>query len=159
MNLVKFCTIISACIVTACTTNIDSKKDEKRELLSRHETVAVLKEVKEQTCRGMTAECPDRCGHSGKVALFEIKDYSYYKKHDRWASKVQKQFHVQLSGFRDGSNRKPTKDILETINKLNPNDKVFLEWNHNRVVGKGYSYGEREITKLEKVPEKKKKKH
>ncbi len=150
MKTIKSATLIMTALLTfiACATK--KQEEPKRTLLSKHQTIAVLKEVKEHKCLGRTSLCPDKCGHSGKVAVFEIKEYLGYKKLDRWGSDKQKQFFVQLSGFRQGSDRKPDKKTIDAINKLKVGDTVLLSWDHNRVETSSMSRGERKITKLEK---------
>ena len=69
-------------VVMGCQRNPEEVgvKETKRETLGRHETVAGFQGVSEHTCRGMTALCPDRCGHSGRMATFKIIEYIQFDK-------------------------------------------------------------------------------
>ncbi len=123
--------------------------DEQRELLSRHETLAVFDGVDFRLCRGRTALCPEQCGDSGEFASFTIKKYLKYEKLGQYGDPEQRNFLVQVSDF----HRKPKGDpkILETVKGLEKGDHVLLSWNHDYVTKQGTSSPERPIVKLEKV--------
>ena len=53
---------------------------EKRELLSKHDTVAEFVKTEDSPCRFKTSLCPDQCDHGGKVAVFKIIRYLDYQK-------------------------------------------------------------------------------
>lgn len=120
---------------------------EKREVLSVHETVAVLDGVAFRLCRGLTALCPKECGHSGEFATFTIKKYLKYETPGKFADEKQPSFLIQVSDF----NKKPRGEpaLLATIGKLKPGDFVRLSWRQDYVTKNGSSSPERPITKLE----------
>jgi hypothetical protein len=126
-----------------------AKPGEKRQLLSEHHTLASFNGVEFRLCRGRTALCPERCGHSGNFAGFTIKKYVKYKKHGEYGDPEQKSFHVQVSDF----DKEPIGDvaIAKTIAGLKKGDVVLLSWNHDYVTKDGSSFPERPIVSLKKV--------
>ena len=123
--------------------------DETRELLSNHETVAVLDGISYRLCRGRTALCPKDCGDSGEFASFSIQKYLRYEKPGQYGDPQQESFLVQVSDY----DKKPKGDprILETVRGLTPGDHVLLSWRHEYVTRQGSSFPERPVVKLEKI--------
>lgn len=128
----------------------DTGKDaalKKRELLSSHSTVAKFIGIKDHECLGKTSLCPDRCGHSGKLATFEIIEYLDYQKPGEYGDPKQTSFEVLI---RDNlGNAKIPAEILSIIESLKPDTKVKLSWNHDYVTRDKTSSPERPITKIE----------
>jgi hypothetical protein len=128
---------------------LDAKADPKpdgRELLAEHETVAMFEGVKDRRCRGLTAECPDKCGNSGKFATFTIKKYISFKKHGKYGAKQQR-YTVQMTG----GGTKADKKTLEGIKALEKGSYVLLNWNHDYVTKNRSSSPETPVTKVEKI--------
>lgn len=126
-----------------CSTNTDAST-----LLARHETIATLKEIKEHKCMGRTSACPDNCGHSGKVAVFEVNEYLKHQQFDKWGSGKQNRFFIQLTGFKERSSSKIDLATIDKVKELNAGDKVYLSWDHCRIKTASASRGERKVTKL-----------
>ncbi len=124
---------------------------EKRELLSSHKTVARFDGVQKTRCRGLTSLCPDRCGHSGSLAVFTILRYRAYEKTGEYGDPEQKQFHVLLEDNMGGE--KVPAAIRDAIKALKPGDVVELDWNHDYVTNNNGSYPERPIIRIEKTKE------
>jgi hypothetical protein len=120
---------------------------EKRELLSSHSTVAKFIGVKDHRCMGRTSLCPDRCGHSGKLASFEIIEYLDYQKPGEYGDPKQTNFQVLIRD-NQGSAKIPD-EILSIIESLKPDTKVKLSWKHDYVTKDKASSPERPITKIE----------
>ncbi len=123
-------------------------QETNRETLGRHETVAEFQGVSEYTCRGMTALCPDRCGHSGKMAAFEIIEYIQFEKLSEYG-KQQETFSFLLED--NMKLLKVEKWIYDAVVRFDKGDRVFLFWNHDYVTKNGASGPERLITMLEKM--------
>lgn len=124
---------------------------EKRELLSSHDTTAVFRGIREHVCMGRTALCPDRCGHSGKLATFGILEYRHYEKPGEYGDPKQERFQVLIED--NMGKRKVSEAIHTAILALKEGDKVHLKWNHDYVTKDRSSYPERTITLLEKLKE------
>ncbi len=128
----------------------DTGKDaalKKRELLSSHSTVAKFIVIKDHECLGKTSLCPVRCGHSGKLATFEIIEYLDYQKPGEYGDPKQTSFQVLI---RDNQGKaKIPAEILSIIESLKPDTKVKLSWNHDYVTRDKTSSPERPITKIE----------
>lgn len=143
-----------ACVAIACllTAADDAPPAEKRELLSRHNTVAKLQLIDQRKCMGRTALCPDQCGHSGTFATFKIVAYIAYDKPGEYGDPKAETFTVQLSD--NHGNPKLAKSIADQINALKPDQFARLDWNHDYVTrtepgGGSSSSPERTITRLE----------
>lgn len=120
---------------------------ETRELLSSHDTEARFEGIKDHTCMGRTALCPDRCGHSGKLATFEIVRYLDYQKPGEYGDPKQDKFQILIE---DNSGRAKVPDgIHKAILALKPGDKVRLKWNHDYVTRDGSKFPDRPVVLLE----------
>ena len=124
--------------------------DEKRELLSRHETVAEFTGTRYHQCMGKTSLCPDRCGSSGTVATFRIVTYLHYEKPGKYGDPEKTEFVVMIEN--NMKEAKVSAEIRKTIDTLQPGDRVLLSWNHDYVTIGRSSRPERPIVKLEKAP-------
>lgn len=121
---------------------------EKRELLSSHDTMARFTGIKDHKCMGLTSMCPDECGHSGKLATFEIVKYLNYEKPGEYGDPKQEQFMVLIEDNK--GNVKVPAEIHMAILALKPGDLIHLKWNHDYVTRDRSSFPERPITLLEK---------
>lgn len=120
---------------------------EQRELLSSHDTIARFTGVSEHRCRGLTALCPDRCGHSGRLATFEIVKYLAYQKPGKYGDEKGKTFSVLIED--NLKNVKVSDAVFKTINSLKPGTMVRLQWNHDYVTREGSRFPERPIVRVE----------
>ncbi len=120
---------------------------EKRELLSSHSTIAKFTGIKDHRCMGRTSLCPVECGHSGKLASFEIIKYLAYEKPGEYGDKKQKVFQILIQDNMGKVN--VPADILAKIRALKPGQEVKLDWNHDYVTKDKSSSPERPITKIE----------
>jgi hypothetical protein len=119
----------------------------KRELLSSHDTVAKFTGISDYKCRGLTALCPDQCGHSGRMATFEIVKYLGYEKPGQYGDEKQKTFSVLIED--NMKNAKVPDAILKAIDSLKPGTTVHLKWNHDYVTRDGSKSPERRIVGIE----------
>jgi hypothetical protein len=124
---------------------------EKRELLSSHDTTAIFRGIREHTCLGRTSLCPDRCGHSGKLATFEVLEYRHYEKPGQYGDPKQERFQILIED--NMGKRKVSDEIHAAILALKEGEKVHLKWNHDYVTKDRSSSPERTITLLEKLKE------
>ena len=124
---------------------------EQRELLSSHDTNARFTGLKDHKCMGRTSLCPDRCGHSGKLAVFEIVEYLNYEKPGKYGDPKQERFQILVED--NMGNVKVPAAIRDAILALKTGDSVHLKWNHDYVSRDGSKFPERVITLLEKKKE------
>lgn len=124
--------------------------DVPYEVLSTHKTKATFKGTQEHRCMGKTSLCPDRCGHSGTLAVFAIDEYTHYEKPGKYGDEQKKTF--QFLTEDNMKNAKVPAEMLEKIKSLKAGDKVVLEWDHRYMNRNGSRYPERTVTKLEKIP-------
>ena len=106
----------------------EDEPERKLKTLAEHRTLARFEGAPYRLCRGLTAMCPERCGHSGEFATFAIVEYLHYHKPGKYGDPKQKTFRFQVSDF----HRKPKGDpkLLEKVRKLKKDDLVLLEWHH-----------------------------
>jgi hypothetical protein len=119
----------------------------QRELLSSHDTVAKFTGITDFQCRGRTALCPDKCGHSGRMATFEIVKYLGYEKPGQYGDEKQKALSVLIED--NMKNAKVPDAILKAIDSLKPGATVHLKWNHDYVTRDGSKSPERPIVSIE----------
>lgn len=122
---------------------------EQRELLSSHDTIARFTGISDHRCRGLTALCPDRCGHSGRLATFEIVKYLAYQKPGKYGDEKGKTFSVLIED--NLKNAKVPEAILKSINSLKPGALVHLQWNHDYITRDGSRFPERPIVRVEEL--------
>ena len=123
---------------------------DKYDVLSVHKTRATFKGTREHRCMGLTSLCPDRCGDSGTMAVFEIDEYTLYEKRGEYGDDKQTTFQ-----FLTENNMKKAKipaELLAQMKTLKPGDKVVLEWEHRYMNRDGSRWPERPVVKLEKIP-------
>ena len=123
---------------------------DKYDVLSVHKTRATFKGTREHRCMGLTSLCPDRCGDSGTMAVFEIDEYTLWEKRGEYGDDKQTTFQ-----FLTENNMKKAKipaELLAQMKTLKPGDKVVLEWEHRYMNRDGSRWPERPVTKLEKLP-------
>jgi hypothetical protein len=123
--------------------------ENKRELLSKHQTVAQFERVAYQRCMGMTSLCPDQCGNSGDFASFRILKYLAYEKPGQYGDPQQKEYIFQVED--NMKNLKVSKAIKDAVASLKEGDYVLLDWQHDYVTKDGSSSPERPINKLQKI--------
>lgn len=101
---------------------------ETSELLSRHDTDAIFSGTREHICMGRSMLCPDRCGHSGTLALFKIEKYRAYEKPSQYGDPKSKEFAILINSKTGESEVPPA--IAEKIRQLKPGEKIHLVWEH-----------------------------
>jgi len=119
---------------------------EKRELLSAHQTEATFDGLRQHICRGLTALCPDDCGHSGRMAVFTITKYLRHEKPGEFGDGEQSSFQVLVDD--NHGNPKLPAATRDAILALKPGVAVRLDWNHDYVTRDGSSFPERVITRV-----------
>ncbi len=122
---------------------------EKRELLSQHETVAVFEGVRVHRCMGRTMLCPDNCGDSGNLAVFKIAKYIKYEKPGQYGDEKAAKYEFMTSDNK--GNKKVGEEMFKTVAGLKPGDLVLLSWRHDYVTKGGCSFPERTVTFLKKL--------
>jgi hypothetical protein len=90
--------------------------------------------------------CPDRCGHSGKLATFEIIRYVSHEKPGEHGDPKQGNFQILIGN--DERSPKVPAAVREAILALKPGEVVDLNWNHDYVTRDGASFPERPVVKL-----------
>jgi hypothetical protein len=127
---------------------------ETRQLLARHQTVAQFTGIAYQTCRGLTALCPNDCGQSGDFASFDVAAYLAYEKPGQYGDEKQKTFTFQVQDNK--KNPKIPAELAQQVGKLKAGDWVLLDWRHDYVTrteagGGKASFPERPVTKVEPI--------
>ena len=139
-------TLLIALALTAFAPAKDAAPAKQRELLSSHDTVARFTGLQDHRCMGLTSLCPDRCGESGKLAVFTIVKYLAYQKPGEYGDPKQEQFMVLIED--NMKNPKVPKPICDAVLALKPGDLVRLQWNHDYVTQEGSKFPERPIKNL-----------
>jgi hypothetical protein len=122
---------------------------DKREMLSKHQTVAQFEGVNYHCCLGMTSECPDRCGSSGDMASFRILEYLAYEKPGEYGDAKQERYQFLVQD--NMGNVKVPADIKTAVASLKQNDYVLLDWQHDYVTRDGSKFPERTVILLKPI--------
>ena len=130
----------------------EAVREDKRDLLSSHDTEARFTGLTDHQCMGRTSNCPDRCGDSGKLATFTIVKYLAYEKPGEYGDPKQEQFRVLIED--NLKNPKVPVAIRDAILALKPGDLVHLKWNHDYVTKDGSKFPERPITEISVIKDK-----
>jgi hypothetical protein len=126
-----------------------AKPAESRKLLAKHQTVARFEGISYHKCMGMTALCPDRCGHSGDQATFSIVKYLAYEKPGQYGEPREARFSFLVQD--NMKNMKVPDEIKRTLDSLRPGDYVLLDWRHDYVSREGANFPERPIENLKPI--------
>ena len=160
-SLLNICTFfVPALALTACvvgestmpdtnpTPEFSVPRDGNYKVLSLHDTDAVFAGTRKHVCMGRSMLCPDRCGHSGTLAVFKIEKYKSYSAPDKYGDPETSEFACLL---KPGGSTEVPKKIVEKINELTPGNKVHLTWAHIYVSDpNGGNYPARVICELER---------
>jgi hypothetical protein len=125
---------------------------KERQLLSSHDTMARFTGLNDHQCLGRTSLCPDRRGHSGKLATFSIVKYLGYEKPGEYGDPKQERFQILIED--NIKNQKVPAAIHEAISALTPGALVHLRWDHDYVTQGGSCFPERTILELSIVNDK-----
>jgi hypothetical protein len=120
---------------------------DKRELLSSHDTIARFGWISDHRCTLRTAFCPDRCGHSGKMATFSVVKYLGHERPGPNGDPKQEVLRVIIED--DRKNARVRAEILKVIKTLKSDELVRLKWNHDYVTKDGTKSSERTIVSIE----------
>ena len=121
----------------------------RRDLLSKHETVAKFDGPKQQRCLFKTSLCPDRCGHGGTTGIFSIIKYLSYEKPGQYGDPKKVKYHVRVNDIVESTGLTPQVKVV--YDDLREGELVLLSWNHDYVHTNGCSSPQRPITKLLKI--------
>ncbi len=132
------------CCQTSATTPASASNEK---LLSHHDTQAVFKGTRQHRCRGMTMLCPDKCGDSGTLALFDIKAYNDYRRPDKYGDPKADQYVFMLASTTGTGDVSP--ETAELVKGLQVGDEVNLVWDHIYVTDERGSFPKRVVRKIE----------
>jgi hypothetical protein len=116
-------------------------------LLSSHDTNAIFAGTRKHLCMGRSMLCPDRCGHSGTLAVFKIESYNDYTCPGKYGDPKTDEFCCLLP---TGGSTEISEEFVRKIQSLKPGTPVHLKWEHIYVSDpNGGQYPERPIRVLE----------
>ncbi len=119
-------------------------------VLATHDTVARYEGVILKPCRFMTADCPDRCDHTGQYAVFTMVDYEDYQKLDAYGDDKQLEFFLRIANREGVPHPDVDPQLLAEINTLEKGDIVEFDWSHVYITTDSAAYPERIVTRLDK---------
>lgn len=130
-------------------TTLSLRAEDKREMLSKHQTLAQFTGISYHQCRGLTSLCPDKCGESGDLASFRILKYVAYEKPGQYGDEQQKDYQFLVQD--NMKKRKVSPELKATIDALQPNTYVLLDWQHDYVTREGSKFPERTVIQLKPI--------
>ncbi len=120
------------------------------DLLARNTVVASYEKMVDIPCRFMTADCPDRCDHATRVAVFRIiKNEDYAKLGEYGDDKMMEGGAVTVDMLKDEPGQAPA--VREMISSLKQGDKVRMTVHHNYVKDETANYPARPVVSIEAV--------
>lgn len=125
---------------------------EKADLLASNSFEAAFLGLMELPCRGMTADCPDKCDHATKVARFRVLRNVDYAQHSEYGDEKVAPGSIVMVDVKKLTPGQDDAAIFELIDKLELGSKVIMTQDHY--------YGEigdlvapfRPVTKMEIIP-------
>ena len=120
MKMISTGIMLAGVMMAGCATHSSEKVVEtKRETLARHETRAEFLGIEDHVCRGLTALCPDQCGHSGSLARFKIVEYIHFESFSEYG---KEQDHFDLLVKDNLGHLKVDQILADTIDRFSPGD-------------------------------------
>lgn len=127
---------------------------ETSQELASNTVTAVYRGTFHRTCKGRTALCPDRCGHSGSVARFDVLSNEGYTRSGRYGDeRLEPGAYLMVNTSRPEEGQ--SEEVTSRLGALEPGDTVRLTVTHYYVNGPHAFYPIRPVTKLELLEEKK----
>ncbi len=120
------------------------------DLLARNTVLASYESTVEQPCRFMTADCPDRCDHAKRVAIFRVlRNEDYAKLGEYGDDKMQEGSSVMIDVIKDEPGQAPA--VRQLVAELKPGDLVRMTIHHNYVKEETANYPARPVVSMERV--------
>lgn len=142
-NILSFIAVVAA----ACSAVASAGESE---LLARNTVLAVYENTVEQPCRFMTADCPDRCDHATRAAIFRVlKNEDYAKPGSYGDDKMEAGSHIYINLRKDEPGQAPK--VRELISELKPGDQVRMTVHHNYVKDEAAHYPARPVVRMDRV--------
>jgi len=130
MNITKrilIIIILIGIIATACNTapkeDTNTEQNNAKPFTSTHVFVAEFEGIEFHTCMGMTALCPDQCGHSGNMAKFKIIEYKELNINGLAGTEKLDTYEVLISDYHKND---LNKDYVADIKSLQVGDEVTI---------------------------------
>ena len=129
-----------------------SPMPENAQVLATNTFEATYLGLMELPCRGMTADCPDKCDHATKVARFRVTQNVDYAQNSEYGDDKVAPGSIVMIDIKKPTPGQDDAAVFETIDTLKLGDKVIMTQDH--------CYGEigdlvtpfRPVTKLEIIP-------
>lgn len=127
---------------------------EKAELLASNTVVAQYMGTMELPCRGLTADCPDKCDHGTKAARFRVLSNEAYTKSGKYGDAKVEPASILLIDIKKPTPGQDDAALCAFIGALTTGDKVRLTQEHyyGRVGNAMVPF--RPVTKVEKLASK-----
>lgn len=121
------------------------------ELLARNTVLAVYENMVEQPCRFMTADCPDRCDHATRAAIFRVLQNESYSRPGQYGDdKMEPGSIVHVNVRKDEPGQAPA--VRQLISQLKPGEQVRMTIHHNYVKDESAHYPARPVVQIERIP-------
>ncbi len=120
------------------------------EELAHNTVTAVYEKIMERPCYFRTADCPDKCGHAMRVAMFRvIANESYYRPGEYGDAKLEpgEACIIDIKNDVEGQD----KSVLELVKTLKPGDAVRMTIRHYYVKTPSAEYPVRPVTEIERI--------
>ncbi len=107
-------------MVAACT---GTKAPEAKPFTSTHVFTAVYEGTHFHTCLGLTSLCPDECGSSGEMAVFDVLDYDHFIVNGESGTEQLEKYQVLITDYYKND---LDEHYVDDIKALEEGDKVKI---------------------------------
>jgi hypothetical protein len=124
---------------------------ENAKLLASNTVVAQYMGLMELPCRGMTADCPDKCGHGTKVARFRVVRNEAYSKSGKYGDDKIEPASILMVDVKNPTPGQDDAALGAFVSTLTQGDKVRLTQAHYYGLVGSAMTPFRPVTKVEKL--------
>lgn len=143
----RFLTLLFTAAVSVAVAELSP---DEAALLASNTVVAEYTETQDRPCRFMTADCPDRCDHAARVAVFRVIRNEDYQCHGKYADeKMEPNAPVFINLKKDEPGQAP--EVRPLLESLQRGDTVRMTVNHYYIQSGPVHYPVRPVVRIEKL--------
>lgn len=122
---------------------------QKKPFTSTHTFIAVYEGTGYTICKGKTANCPDKCGNSGNLANFKVKEYKDLVINGQAGTEKLENYAILTSDY----NKKDIdKSYVDVIRNLKKGDEVTIQVEYIYDTTKSTVYTEEKLIQISMNP-------
>ena len=120
------------------------------EQLAHNTVTAIYERVMERPCHFRTADCPDKCGHGMRVAIFRVVSNDSYDRPGQYGDDKLEPGEACMVDLKKGVEGQDPA-VIELIKGLKPGEAVQMTITHYYVKSNNCHYPVRPVTEIKRV--------